>query len=305
MRSSKAINRRTRLLLVAVFCSAAFIGITNPLFASTDLFAQLDKNADGKITAAEVSDSQRPYFQRALRVADRDEDGTLTQEELTTALTEPEPVQVSTSRGSANFDITTLDRNNDGFLAKDEVPKRAQERMQRLFDQYGDRIPVSVLQQIRPGQAPAAKTQMADRPMKSEQASEGDGRRAAEYFKRLDTNNDGTLDAAELKNAPERFRNLDRNKDGQITQDELRKAGMRSNGGPASKMTGSTKNAQPGQGSDQRFRRLDRNGDGELSDAEIPQPMRQIAKRLDGNGDGVITREEFQRAAQLRQQMAR
>ncbi len=44
------------------------------------LFGLLDQNQDGKITADEIPESQLSFFRRALRVADRNEDGKLTNE---------------------------------------------------------------------------------------------------------------------------------------------------------------------------------------------------------------------------------
>jgi Ca2+-binding EF-hand superfamily protein len=49
------------------------------------LFAQFDENADGKLEAKEVPDPLREPIQRLVRVADRDRDGKLTQDEFVTA----------------------------------------------------------------------------------------------------------------------------------------------------------------------------------------------------------------------------
>jgi Ca2+-binding EF-hand superfamily protein len=49
------------------------------------LFAQFDENADGKLEAKEVPDPLREPIQRLVRIADRDSDGKLTQDEFVAA----------------------------------------------------------------------------------------------------------------------------------------------------------------------------------------------------------------------------
>jgi Ca2+-binding EF-hand superfamily protein len=49
------------------------------------LFAQFDENADGKLEAKEVPDPLREPIQRLMRIADRDSDGKLTQDEFVAA----------------------------------------------------------------------------------------------------------------------------------------------------------------------------------------------------------------------------
>ncbi|HBH51265.1 MAG TPA: hypothetical protein DDY91_05165, partial [Planctomycetaceae bacterium] len=46
------------------------------------LFAQLDKNGDGKLTVDEVGEERRAAFERMLRQGDRDGDGVLTRAEF-------------------------------------------------------------------------------------------------------------------------------------------------------------------------------------------------------------------------------
>jgi Ca2+-binding EF-hand superfamily protein len=95
--------------------------------SSDTLFAKLDRNQDHKVTTDEITHSQRSFFKRALRVADRNEDGALSREELTVALTDPKPVQLpGTNAGTrpSGMDFRQLDRNGDGKIDKDELPPR-------------------------------------------------------------------------------------------------------------------------------------------------------------------------------------
>jgi Ca2+-binding EF-hand superfamily protein len=122
------------LLLIATFPAEAN--------TSDALFGKLDQNRDGKITADEIPESQRSFFRRALRVADRNEDGTLTSEELAVALTDPKPVQLpGTNPGNrmAGMDFKQFDKNGDGKLTIDEVPAQGKERFQQLFDRVGQK----------------------------------------------------------------------------------------------------------------------------------------------------------------------
>lgn len=263
-----------------------------------DLFDVLDKNGDGKISATEISDTQRPYFQRSLRVADHNEDGGLTRRELTIALTDPQRVEVKTSMGRGNFNPSAFDRNMDGYVSKDEIPAALQERFKRGFEQYGDRIPLKVLQSLGGNRTPSAEPRKTEVPqagmskMMQQQQPADQKTQLAAAIKRLDKNNDGSLSHVELKNSDSRLLALDRNKDGEISRFELaiatRSAGTRA---------GNSKAQQPSATPpDQMFRRMDKNNDQKLTGDEIPQRMRQVVKRADRNNDKAITIEEFRRA---------
>src|SRR5436190_11323010 len=54
------------------------------------LFQELDKNHDGKVTADEISPEGQSNFSRLLRVADKDKDGALTKAEFVEGLTPAE-----------------------------------------------------------------------------------------------------------------------------------------------------------------------------------------------------------------------
>jgi Ca2+-binding EF-hand superfamily protein len=277
--------------------------------AMADLFDVLDKNGDGIVAASEISDAQQPYFQRSLRVADRNEDGALTSDELTAALTDPQPVEVTTSMGRGNFDPSVLDRNKDGFIAKEEIPSVLQERFKRAFEQYGDRIPVKSLLDMSRGKSANKpsdskspvmnRSEMIQNESSARSPTESQNRLLA-AVKRFDTNGDGILNAQELKASPPFFRGLDGNKDGEISRTELVAAGrfagmadggVRAGSGGAQRPTASN--------AESYFKRLDRNKDGKLIGDEIPQRMRQVVRRADRDNDKAITLEEFRRAIEL------
>ena len=143
-------NPMPLLLLVVTFPAEANM--------SEALFGKLDQNHDGKITADEIPESKRSFFRRALRVADRNEDGTLTSEELAVALTDPKPVQLpGTNLGNrmAGMDFKQFDMNGDGKLTIDEVTPQGKERFQQLFDRVGQKeIPIDMIARYMAGERP-------------------------------------------------------------------------------------------------------------------------------------------------------
>lgn len=106
-------------------------------------------------------------------------------------------------------------------------------------------------------------------------------RRGGPAMMLLDTDQDGTITAAEWKNAPSALAKLDKNSDGKVTPDELRPPGP------------------PPGGEDMvaRMMSFDKDNDGKLSAAELPERMQGMMTRADKNSDGFLTKEELTAAA--------
>lgn len=278
---------------------------------AVDLFDVLDKNNDGRIVSSELSESQRPYFTRALRVSDQNEDGMLTRDELALAVTEPEKMVISSPvNRRTDFDLARLDVNGDGVLSKREVPQPLRQRLQRAFDTYGkDEIPIEDLRRMAQGLPPVQKKENSEpEKMKSAGASQPfriSSEQLASAVRRLDKNKDGKLSRQELQKAPFLSRALDRNRDGEVTAGELalaRQVLPKTDPRTIDKRT----EMQTEQGAkDQRltpetaavfFGRMDADGNGTLSREEIPERMRQKVSQIDRNNDKLISREEFVRA---------
>ena len=103
----------------------------------------------------------------------------------------------------------------------------------------------------------------------------------------LDTNQDGTLDAAEIANASAALLTLDQDGDGKLTLEELRP--------PPPSGTNDSQFRTPPRGRHMvppLFKALDVNRDGVLDAAEIANASAALLK-LDTNGDGVLTRDEL------------
>src|SRR5262245_46841636 len=121
-----------------------------------DLFQKLDKNSDGKIAPDEVSEEQGRFFDRLVRLGDKDDNGELTKEEFLAALEKSDrPVQGGgldrgpgfggPGGGRPMFDpkqiMERLDKNKDGKLTKDELPEEGPGRMLRgMLERSGKEV---------------------------------------------------------------------------------------------------------------------------------------------------------------------
>jgi Ca2+-binding EF-hand superfamily protein len=174
------------------------------------LFAELDKNGDGKLTADEIPESRKRFFDRLLRVADSDKDGALTRVEFTKGLS-PDELQVTAPAnpggmrgGPGQFDPNQIfqrfDRNKDGKLELGEIPEQARERFQPVFDRLQKKELtrdefVRGLERLR---GAAGLTRTPAGPPRSPRLSKEDLQKAVARFDELDRNKDGYLDAGEL-----------------------------------------------------------------------------------------------------------
>jgi Ca2+-binding EF-hand superfamily protein len=175
------------------------------------LFAELDKNGDGKLTADEIPESRKRFFDRLLRVADSDKDGALTRVEFTKGLS-PDELQVTAPAnpggmrgGPGQFDPNQIfqrfDRNKDGKLELGEIPEQARERFQPVFDRLQKKELtrdefVRGLERLRG--AGGGIMRRPGGPAPSPRLSKDDLQKAVARFDELDRNKDGYLDASEL-----------------------------------------------------------------------------------------------------------
>ncbi len=117
----------------------------------------------------------------------------------------------------------------------------------------------------------------------------------------LDTDQDGTLSAAEIANASKSLLKLDTDGDGVLSAEELRPdlskmPGGGLPGGLAGVMQGGLGQLGPAAMS-KMFDSRDKNGDGKLSGDEIPERLRERVSMLDKDGDGAISKSEMEGAA--------
>jgi Ca2+-binding EF-hand superfamily protein len=130
----------------------------------------------------------------------------------------------------------------------------------------------------------------------------------------VDVNQDGTLSAAEIRNAPAQLRKLDKNGDGKLTRDEAglqmqmgRGPGARGDRGRGEGEGGGDEPPSPAPTAEELTATLmmfDSNHDGKLEKSEVPERMQGMFERGDTNHDGVLTREEIAKLAEANRQQA-
>ena len=290
--------KRTRLALgaalVAMLCGGgSWAWGEDAPFDADAVFKKLDKNGDGKLAASEVPDEQTRFFERLVRLGDKNSDGELTLEEFQQANKPEERPNVPLGpqggdAGAANprqrFEM--LDRNKDGKITLEEVPEPLRERLKPVFEKAGKQE-LTLEDFGRLGAAGAGRPE------------------PGEFFKRLDANGDGKLSRDEI---PAEFRErmtpmFERLGKDEISREEFVQISerMRGAGGGRPDQPGGAPRPEagrPGPGNPEEFfGRLDTNGDGKLTVDEAPdraKPMvENILRRAGKERDGSLTREEF------------
>lgn len=240
-----------------------------------EVFKRLDKNSDGKITPSEVGKEQGKYFDRLVRLGDKNDDGDLTRDEFDAALKPRAPAAGSGLPGSTTrqprrqaMDIGAFfdrfDANKDGKLEKTEIPEQVRGRFTRVFERLRkDSITKDELREASRRGMEAGRRQNAER-----------------QFQYLDTDKDGKLTVEEVPERGKRtiamiLRRLGKPADGSLTKEEFTKAVAAFN------------QQQSGSRVPALVRVLDTNRDGKLSLSELEKAKDRF-EQLDRNGDGKL-----------------
>src|SRR5437016_2200446 len=140
------------------------------------------------------------------------------------AKAKPVPPELSKLvQGSADNFIKPFDKNNDGYLTKDELPPRLAAMFDKL-DKNGDgrldkQEVAEMLKVLRKRLGTAAESAA-----KNQGANQPDAERIVKmWLERMDTNKDGKISKDEAQGPLAKgFQRLDTNKDGYLDKTELR-----------------------------------------------------------------------------------
>ncbi len=284
-----------RLAMICGLVTALTMGVASAEETTQSpegLFTSLDKNGDGQLAADEVPDAQARFFERLVRIGDRNSDGQLSQEEFAAGLTavdrpvaNPEANRPADGQGGQQFleMLKRLDVNGDGKVSKSEVPEGVRERLQPVFDRTGtDEIDLSQM---------AARMQQFQRP-----GAEGDVPRPP-ILVALDADGDRRISADEFAKATGKFHDLDRNGDGFLDAREIMGDPRREMADGQPRRPGQP-NARPLDAPDleELLTRLDRDGDGALSADEAPERMKARFSEIDKDSNGKLSKDELSNA---------
>jgi Ca2+-binding EF-hand superfamily protein len=303
------------------------------------LFASLDANDDGRLTATEVSADQQPLFKRLARIGDADDDGTLSAEEFAAALqpvrAEKALVDKQGSRLPGADALTVLlikmDSDHDRQITADEVPANFQRAYEQFLrpgdgDKDGNLSPREIAQTAPRlsivAQAAARrmgldiKAEMAKIPAEQIAAMDrmdayarpmdmmADPAQAQQLFKRLDVNGDQQLVADEAPGPfaarfDEMLQRGDTDNDKQLSKKEFM---------AMSRRLAEFESAKPDAGAIRRayrqlLSRFDGDRDGELTVREAPPRIAENFDRADADANGRLDKAELMRVAETTARM--
>jgi len=185
------------------------------------MFARQDANKDGKLTADEVPEERREFFQRMLARLDDDGDKAITKEQFVRAMLagregRPDaPPPGAGSPGGAVPVLRLLDADGNGELSAEEIANAS--KVLLTLDKNSDgKLSRDELPAPPPpggiGDGRAMLEQMARRLKEADKNGDGKIQKdeapppIAAIFDRADGNGDGALDETEVRQALERLR---------------------------------------------------------------------------------------------------
>jgi len=268
------IGRPGLSILMALIASSVLAAYGKPAAIASSpaadeaLFARLDSDGNDQLTAQEVPAEHRRLFDRLLRRADVDRNGTLNRTEFVAGLTPNSPEKAVEEKQPATYPgadairwlLLTMDANGNGSITEDEVPENLRSAWQTMTNQI-DRNKNGQLERNELSQGGRFLSNIATRVAQQQRIDV-----AAELAKLQRS----------LGTAFDRF-------EGQ--------GGPRGRGPQAGLAMGNPQQVR------RLFQQFDANGDGQAEPAEVPPAVRPTFQRLlqvaDRDGDGRLSQREF------------
>lgn len=271
------------------------------------LYKQLDKNNDGFLLPSEAGGKDRALVNRLVRSGDANKDGGLSRDEFAAALEEdkkrpqeeepeqpgevggPQPGIDPTAMINPQVVFARLDRDRDRVITVNELNPADRQvfgPMLSRFDRDGDGIDQREFMAAWP-QLRVMIVGVTNQLQNNMRAGQGNP-----LFQALDTDGNGSLSAEEIDGAPEALRKLDANEDGAVDMAEVSPRG-----GPAAVAASGDRRATAAAANAdrlvKRYLQSDSDGDGKLSQEEAPAALKRQFEQLDKNTDGFLDADEL------------
>jgi hypothetical protein len=237
--------------------------------ADAAIFTRLDTNADGRLTAQEITTEDRRLFDRLLRRADANRDQALTRDEFLAGLANTQPQKPIEEKQPAELPgadairwlLLSMDSNRDASITEAEVPANLKPAFQTLL-------------------GPIDRDQ--DGQLVRQELSQGSRQ----------LSNIATRIAAQLEvNVPDELAKLRQSQGAEFDRFE----GQRGRGPEMAMEMNAPRQAR------QQFMAWDANGDGQVTAAEVPAEeraaFRQLLQTADADRNGRLTEREVLAAA--------
>jgi Ca2+-binding EF-hand superfamily protein len=198
-------------------------------------FKAADTKQQGFVREKDLQNQQFLYLKSLLKVADRDEDGKLTEKEivawvdLVSSASNCQTTLSYVELGQGLFEL--LDANKDGRLSAREL-RTAWNRLAEFDTEKEGFLTRAMLPRqcqvlVYQGGANNAYALAFAQPgvlNPNVRVSPGQGLRGPEWFRKMDTNGDGDVSEREFLGSPEDFKRIDTDGDGYITVEEAERA---------------------------------------------------------------------------------
>jgi Ca2+-binding EF-hand superfamily protein len=276
------------------------------------LYKQLDKNNDGFLLPSEAGGKDRAMVNRLVRSGDANKDGGLSPGEFAAAFEEDkkrpqedEPEQPGEAGGpqpgidpaamiNPQVVFARLDRDRDRVITVNELNPADRQvfgPMLSRFDRDGDGIDQREFMAAWP-QLRVMIVGVTNQLQNNMRAGQGNP-----LFQALDTDGNGSLSAEEIDAAPEALRKLDANEDGAVDLAEVSPRGGAGAAGAGVASGGADRRATAAAASAERlvkrYLQSDSDGDGKLSQEEVPAALKRQFEQLDKNTDGFLDADEL------------